>query len=174
MIRWWISRRLAVAEARYGDSLEYLRHLLRASLAAFLQFAKLARVSRFRRALPVGPFHVARILAARHEDCGGCVQTTVAMARQDGLSPAWLQAIVDGRPDALPAELADTYDFVDRVLRATHDEGAPRERLRARYGRRTDAVLAELAVVLAATRAFPITKRVLGYANACAKVEVAP
>ena len=81
--------------------MDYLRHMLCASIGAFLKFVKLTSVSRYRRALPVGPFHVVRILAARHEDCGACVQTTVNMAKADGRPVAELRAVAGGRLDAL-------------------------------------------------------------------------
>jgi hypothetical protein len=168
MIRFLLRRALASAERSYGESLEYLRIVLRASLGAFFRFVQVALVSRYRRVLPVGPHYVVRILAAKHEDCGPCVQTTVNMARSDGLSPALLRAVVDGHPE----ELAEVYRFVSGVLRASVDEMALREKIRARYGSRGDAALAEIAIVLSATRIFPVTKRVLGYARSCSQVTV--
>jgi hypothetical protein len=119
MIRFLLRRALASAERSYGESLEYLRVVLRASLSAFFRFVRVALVSRYRRALPVGPHHVVRILAAKHEDCGPCVQTTIDMARSDGLSSALLRAVVDGNPEDLPEELADVYRFVGGILRAS-------------------------------------------------------
>jgi alkylhydroperoxidase family enzyme len=172
VVRFILLRVVAAAEASLGESLDYLRFMLRASVSAFFKFVKLTSVSRYRRALPLGPFHVVRIAAARHEDCGPCVQTTVNMAKKDGIPPAVLRALVDGRPDDLPEELADTYRFVDKVLRATYDEGELREKIRARYGTRGNAALTEIALVLSSARAFPVTKRVLGYATSCKAVAI--
>jgi alkylhydroperoxidase family enzyme len=144
VVRLILLRFVAAGEASFGERMDYLRHMLRASIGAFLKFVKLTSVSRYRRALPVGPFHVVRILAARHEDCGACVQTTVNMAKADGRPVAELRAVVEGRPDALSEDLADVRRFVDKVLCSTHDEGELRERIRARYRPHGDAALSEV------------------------------
>jgi alkylhydroperoxidase family enzyme len=172
MMRWFLFRAISATEASLGESLEYVRFILHASVGAFLRFARLTGVSRYRRALPLAPFHVVRIAAAKHEDCGPCVQTTVNIAKKAGVPVDVLRAVVDGRVDDLPEELADTYRFVDRVMRATYDEGDLREKIRARYGTRGDEALTEIALVLSSARAFPVTKRVLGYATSCAKVTI--
>lgn len=172
MVRWFLLRAISSTEAALGESLDYLRFILRASVGAFLKFVRLTGVSRYRRALPLAPFHVVRIAAAKYEDCGPCVQTTVTIAVKDGVPRDVLRAVVDGRPDDLPEELADTYRFVDRVMRKTYDEGELREKIRARYGARGDEALAEIALVLSSARAFPVTKRVLGYATSCQQVSI--
>jgi alkylhydroperoxidase family enzyme len=172
MLRFILRRVIAAAEVSFGESLDYLRFTLNASVGAFFKFVRLTGVSRYRAALPLGPFHVVRIAAARHEDCGPCVQTTVNIAKKDGIPPAVLRAVVDGRPDALPEELSDIYCFVTKVMERTYDEGDLREKIRARYGRRGDAALSEIALVLSSARAFPVTKRVLGYATSCSAVTV--
>jgi hypothetical protein len=172
MIRFVLRKVIDTAEVSFGESLDYLRLMLRASVGAFFQFAKLTGVSRYRRALPLGPFHVVRIVAALHEDCGPCVQTTVNIARKEGIAPTVLRSIVDRRPEALPEELADVFHFVDKVLRRTGDEEGLREKIRVRYGRHGDAALSEIALVLSSARAFPVTKRVLGYATSCENVKI--
>jgi hypothetical protein len=100
------------------------------------------------------------------------VQTTVNIARKEGIAPTVLRSIVDRRPEALPEELADVFHFVDKVLRRTGDEEGLREKIRARYGRHGDAALSEIALVLSSARAFPVTKRVLGYATSCENVKI--
>lgn len=172
MTRFVLNKVIDAAERLFGESLDYLRFILRASVGAFFAFARLTGVSRYRHMLPVAPFHTVRVAAARFEDCGPCVQTTVNLARKDGLAPAVLRAIVDGRPEDLPEDLADVFRFVEKVLARTHDEGELREKIRARYGRDGDAVLTEIALVLSSARAFPVTKRVLGYATSCANVRI--
>jgi hypothetical protein len=172
MIRFLLGKVIDRGEVHFGEPFDYLRFILRASVRAFLAFARLTGVSRYHRALPLGPFHAVRITAARFEDCGPCVQTTVNVAKKDGLGPEILRALVAGRPEDLPEELADTLRFVDKVLRKTYDEGELREKIRARYGARGDEALCEIALVLSSARAFPVTKRVLGYATSCAAAQI--
>jgi len=169
MIRFLVERKLAAAERELGGSLDYVRHILRASLGSFFKFTRLLGLAEHRRALPPAPFRVARIVAARDEDCGTCVQIEVNLARREGVDPAVLQSVLAGRPEELGPELADTYRFAQAVVEATGEEDALREAMRAHWG---EAGLVELALGIASARFFPITKRALGHATRCAEVEV--
>src|SRR3989442_43920 len=72
-----VLRRLDGVERELGESVEYIRHIARVSLRAFFKFAEFLPASRYRRLLPLDAYHVARIAAARDEDCGTCVQIEV-------------------------------------------------------------------------------------------------
>jgi alkylhydroperoxidase family enzyme len=174
MVRWFLRRLLALAARIYDEPLDPLGSILEASPWAFVRFVRLIRGSMAGGVLPRDVFHVVRVATANHEDCGACRQTTVDMARRDGVPVDWLAAVVQSRPERLPDGLAEVYHFVDRVLRGSGDEAEHRERIRARYAPHGDAVLADLAVVLSATRAIPVTKRVLGTHSACAAPIVPP
>jgi alkylhydroperoxidase family enzyme len=169
MIRSLIHKRLDAEERALGASLDYARHMLRASLGAFLKFALFLPLSRHRRVLPRPAYHVARIVAARDEDCGTCVQIEVNLARADAVPPDLIRMVLSETPDALPEDLADVYRFTAAVVRATGDEESLRQRIRYRYG---EDGLVELALAIASARVFPITKRALGYATSCALVQV--
>ncbi|HZG52936.1 MAG TPA: hypothetical protein VEZ40_12440 [Pyrinomonadaceae bacterium] len=170
MLRQLILRRLAAEERKLGGvSLDYLRHVARTSLPAFFKFALFTPLAAHRRALPADAYHVARLVATQHEDCGTCVQIEVNLARRAGVVPEVLRAAVLGRPDELPAPLADAYRFAAAVVEAGGAEGEWRERVRAHYG---EEALVEMALGVAAARVFPTTKRALGYATSCALVRV--
>ena len=164
-----ILNRLDAQEQVLGESLDYMRHIARTSLPAFLKFARFAPLSRHRKALPAAPYHVARILATQDEDCGTCVQIQVNLARQAGIASEVIQAVLAGRPEDLPPELAETYYFTKAVVEATGEDEEWRQRLRERYG---EEALVELALGIAAARVFPITKRALGYATSCSRVKI--
>lgn len=169
MIKAIISKRLDAAERDLGASVDYLRHILRVSFSSFLKFTKIMPIAEHRKALPAGPYHVARIVATRDEDCGTCVQIEVNLAKKDGLSTDTLKAVLESRPEDLPDELADAYRFAEAVVGATGDEDEIRERIVARHG---EAALVELAMAIAACRFFPITKRALGYAKSCSVTKI--
>ena len=169
MLRRIIETRIAAAERKLGVPADYMRHILKVSPPAFFKFLKILPLSNYRRAVPPEPFHVARLVATRDEDCGTCVQIEVNLAKQDGVSPVILQAVLDRCPDDLPPALADVYHFAEEVVTASGAEGEFRERIRQLYG---EEALVELAMTLAACRVFPITKRALGYAQSCSKVTV--
>lgn len=169
MIRWLISKRLTVSEQRIGVPQEYLRHMLRVSLRAFWTFARFVPLANYRRALPASEFHVARIVATRDADCGACVQIAVNLARQNGVPAEILRHVLAFRPEHLPAELADIYRFAEAVVRGDGSAAELRQRIRQRYG---EEALIELAMAIAMCRVFPFTKRALGDAESCSRVQV--
>ena len=169
MVRNLILKRLDAEERVLGESLDYLRHVVRTSLRSFLKFALFMPLAQHRRRLPAAPYRVARIVATQHEDCGTCVQIGVNLARKDGVPPEILRAVLARRPEELPDELANVYYFARAVVAAGGEEGELRRRIRARWG---EEGLVELALAIAAARVFPTTKRALGYATSCALVKV--
>lgn len=169
MIRHLILRRLSTEERKLGMSLDYLRHLVRVSLPAFLKFSLFLPIARHRQALPPAPYHVARIIAAQAADCGTCVQAEVNLARQAGVAPVILAAVIHQRTEDLPPDLADVYRFTQAVLDASGEEETLRPRLLAYYG---ETGVAELALGIATAQVYPVTKRALGYATSCARVTI--
>jgi hypothetical protein len=146
-----------------------LHFIIDTSVGAFVDFLLFARLATGRRSLPKEAYHLARIVATQAADCGSCVQSTVNIALRDGVRPEWIRAAVDRRPEALSAELRDVYEFVDHVLRNTYQEDELREVLRRRYG---DRALVDLAFAVAAAPVSPYTKRVLGFAKSCSRIQV--
>ncbi|MBL8823736.1 MAG: hypothetical protein JNJ77_14200 [Planctomycetia bacterium] len=168
MLRWIINRRLNAAEKKLGVSVDYLRHIARISLPAFFKFVKFMPLAEYRKKLPADAYHVARIVAVQQEDCGSCVQIEVNLARQDGVDAALLINVLNQDVDKLSPELANVYLFA-KAISSQQDEPDLRELIRIDYG---EEGLVELALAIAACRVFPTTKRALGYATSCSKVEV--
>jgi alkylhydroperoxidase family enzyme len=167
MLRFFIRIRIRSYERRLGVKLDYLRHILRVSLRAFFKFSKIFSLAAYRRSLPSAPCHIARLVTMLDEDCGDCVQIAVNMAKKDGVPVDVIQAVMDGRADALPESLADVYRFTEAVVRGDGDEEPYRERIRNVFG---EEGLVELAMTIASAKVFPITKRALGYATNCSRV----
>jgi len=164
-----IERRIDVGARDLGGSMDYMKDILRTSFPAFRRFAKIFAIADYRGELPADAYHVARIVAARDEDCGTCVQIEINMARKAGVPREVLQAVVAAHPDALPIPLAAVYRFVEAVVRSTGEDDALREVVVSHYGR---TGLVEIALAIGASRFLPITKRTLGYATACSVVSV--
>lgn len=169
MLRTYFRHHIKKLERRFGGSLEFLRHVLRESLPAFLKFRKLGPLAEYRQALPPAAYHLARIVAARDEDCGSCVQIEVNLARQAGVAPDLIQAVLDQRFDSLPEDLANVCRFAEAVVIHSGAENELRQKLRRTYG---EAAFVELALAVAVCRVFPIVQRALGYAVNCADVHV--
>ncbi|MBI3660322.1 hypothetical protein HY230_07610 [Candidatus Acetothermia bacterium] len=169
MIRNLILKRLDKEECSLGESVDYVRHIVRISLPAFFKFALFMPLAQHRRKLPPTPYRIARIVATQDEDCGPCVQIEVNLARKEGVPADLIRAVLNNRPEALPPELADVHRFAKAVVEASGQEDELRQRIREQYG---EEGLVELALGIAAARVFPVTKRALGYATSCALVEV--
>lgn len=169
MLHWWIERELKKSEAKLGASADYLRHILKSSTTAFLKFTKILPLANYRKACPADAWHVARLVATLHEDCGSCVQIEVNLAKQDGVPTALLQSVLARKPDELPAPLPDVYRFAEAVVRNSSELDGSREKIRSQLG---EPALVELSMAIAACRVFPVTKRSLGYAKSCSLVRV--
>lgn len=164
MLRSFLDWRISAAERDMGASMEYLRHILRVRVRAFLAFTKILPLAKYQRKLPLEALHVVRLTALCYEDCGACVQGEVNLAKKAGVSLTLVQAILTGEAIELPEELADVYHFCLAILE-TRDDESLRNRVRAHYG---EEGLVEIALALGACRVFPTIRRALGYARSCA------
>lgn len=167
-MRRFAHRAVDAAERDLGVPLHYLHTIADTSLAAFVKFGLFTPLAQHRQHLPPAPYHLARIAATQHEDCGTCVQIEVTNALRAGVDEAMVRSVVEGHDEALPADLADVVRYARIVVAATEEPGL-REAVHGRYG---DEGLVELALGIAAARVFPTTKRALGFAQACSVVPI--
>lgn len=164
VIRWLVEKRLRAVEHEQGVPLACLRHILRVLPPHFLKFMKMMPLARFRRALPLEAYHIARIVTASHEDCGTCLQMEVHLAKQAGVSAALLHTILDEAPCALPSDLAEVYFFAEAVATCNGEEDEYREAILRRYG---EIGLVELSLAITVSRMLPTLLHVMGYAAPC-------
>lgn len=167
MIRTLILRKLDGVERELGESVDYLRHVVRNYLGAFFKFVKIMPLAQFRRELPADAYAVARIVATRDADCGPCTQIEINQAIKSGVSSSVLEAVINQKIGDLPPELANVYRFTESVVGHDQPDDSLRETIRKQYGERG---LIELAFAIASCRVFPITKRALGFATSCSQV----
>jgi alkylhydroperoxidase family enzyme len=169
MLGFLVRRKIRSTEKKLGEPLDYLREMYDKAPGAFWEFAKVAKAAGYRAKLPAAPFHVARLVAVRIQDCGPCVQTCVNLAKEDGVEPALLKSALAGNFDALPESLRDVARFAEAVTSGSGEEDAYRERLRSVFG---DEAMVELALAITLCQMFPILKRGLGHAKSCSLVKV--
>jgi alkylhydroperoxidase family enzyme len=154
---------------RVPGSADYLRAIAGASKWAFVKFLLILPVARHRRTVSAPAYFAARIAAVRAQDCGICVQMETNMARQHGVPPEMLRAVLEYRWDQLPPEVAAAQQFARAVAERADNTGALREQLRQYFG---EEGLVELALAVATAQVFPVTNRALGYAASCALVDI--
>lgn len=96
MLGFLVRRKINSTEKKLGEPLDYMREMYEKNPGAFWQFVKVAKASAYRDKLPAAPFHVARLVAVKHQDCGPCVQTVVNLAKEDGVEAGVLKAALAG------------------------------------------------------------------------------
>src|SRR5262245_11822051 len=133
MLKAIVRRKLSSVERDLGESVDYLRFMVDASLPAFLTFTKVLAVVDRRRKLPADAHHVARIVATRDANCGPCMRIEIRLAKKAGVPVDVLRAVVDRAPERLPERLADVYRFTESVVEARYDEAPLRTKIRAAY-----------------------------------------
>jgi hypothetical protein len=130
MLRWLIHRRLNAEEKKLGESVDYLRHMVDVSPAAFLRFCCILPFANSRKVLLKDAWFVAQIVALQDADCGTCVQIAVNLARQSGVDSVLLRAVLDGNCHEMSQEMVDVLRFTRSVITASGDEETLREILR--------------------------------------------
>ncbi len=170
MLRWLIHRRLDAEAKKLGESVDYLHHVADVSPGAFLRFCSILPFANSRKVLPKDPWFVAQIVALQEADCGPCLQITVNLARQNGVEPALVRAVLNGNcQERMSPEMVDVFRFTKAVISSTGDQDSLRETMRKRYGNRG---LIELAYAITSSRIPPMIKRCLGFAQSCSAVSV--
>ena len=157
------------AEKRLGVPLDALRQMHEKAPAVFAEFTKFGKLAEYHDKLPPAPFHVARLVAVIHDDCGTCVQRVVNEAKADGVEAETLRLALAADVDALPEQLRDVYRFAEAVVARTGDEAEFRDRLRRVFG---DAAVVELGLAIATARVMPTLNRALGFAAPCETADI--
>ena len=169
MLGFMVKRKIRAKEKELGVSMDYAVEMYETAPDAFWAFSKIMPAAEHRSKIPPAPYHLARLVATRHADCGSCVQIVVNMAKADGVEPSVLKAALAGKVEELPESLRDVYRFAQAVVTQNGEDEAYRDRLRQVFG--AEAVV-ELALAIAMCQVFPVLKRGLGHAKSCSIVKV--
>ena len=170
MLRWLIRGRLAAFERRYGYDMSYARDLVAADPHAMLAFARLDKMSRYRKDVPREVYYAVKLTGTLAEDCGPCTQLMITMALEESVDARTLAAIVRGDDAALPEEVL----LGVRYARASLAHDAIADELRADLVRRWGPrALVSLAFALTLARVYPTLKYALGHGQTCQRLEIA-
>ncbi len=168
----WLMRPfLSAFGRRYDYNVDYLREVAETSASGFLRFSFASMMSSYHQGVPLQAWFAAKLVGARHEDCGPCVQLVVKMAEEAGVSPKVLRAIIEGDDDALTPDAALGLAYARSVLERDLVAGDQlRAEVRERWG---DEALLSLAFAVTSARLFPTLKYALGHGRSCSRVVVA-
>lgn len=169
MLTWFIRRRLAAFEKKFGYDAGYAHELLEEDLGAFLAFARTTGMGNYHKGAPAAAIFAAKLTGTLAEDCGPCAQLIVTMALAAGVDGKQLAAVVGGDE----AAMTDDVKLAVRFARASlaHDASADehREEIVRRWGK---PGLYSLAFALTVARVYPTVKYALGHGKACQRVVV--
>ena len=170
MLSWFARAYLKRMGARYEYDVTYMLAMLDQSPKAFFAFAKLFALAQHRESAPNDALIAAKLMGAMFEDCGPCTQLVVNFAREQGVDPAQVAAVLRRDVAAMNDDVALAFRFADAILNRLPGEDDVRDAVRAAWG---DKGVIDLTLGLQIGRIFPMVKAGLGYAKECRRVEVA-
>jgi hypothetical protein len=170
MFKWIARKQLDAFQRKWNYDTAYMREILEeAGLDALMPMQGLQKLGAFRGGLPLTAYYGAGITAAKHGDCGPCLQLGVSMAEAEGLSTDVIRALLQRDLKALPEEALLGLELAESTIaRDGTGEDARREILR-RWGRRG---LVAMAYAIVAAQAYPAFKYAIGHGHACVRVRV--
>jgi len=169
MWRTLFRKKLQEFERATGESPAFMARILDKKPSLFFYILLFMPLLRHRRQLPKEAFHIARIIAVKQEDCGECLQTSVALAAMDDMPAQWIEYALSERWDALPKPLNLVAEFVYLLGKNDPHYESVRLVLKEYY---TSGAMLELASAIASGRYFPTAKKAAGMALSCQKIQI--
>lgn len=170
MPAWLMRAAVRRMEKRYNYDAAYLHDLLAVSPRALMAFSGVQKLAGYREGAPPDALAAAGLVATMGEDCGPCVQIGIAIAREQGVSPAVLRALLVGDEDGMGPDAALAWRFARASLARDLEAADPlREAVLARWGPKG---LAAIALAMAASRVYPTVKYAMGHGKTCSRIEV--
>jgi len=170
VLKWFVKKQLAAFERRWNYDTGYMREIVdEAGVDAVMPMQGLQKLGGFRGGVPLAAYYGAGLTAAKHADCGPCLQLGVSMAEDAGLAPEIIRAILRRDFAALPKEALLGMELaLSTIARDGSGDDARAEILR-RWGRRG---LVALAYSIVAAQAYPAFKYAIGHGHACVRLRV--
>jgi hypothetical protein len=169
MLKWMIRKRLASFEKKYEYDMSYAREILDADTGAFMAFARIGKLSEYKKGAPRDAYWASKLVGTMSEDCGPCTQLCVTMALEAGVDGKVLAAVVGGDDDALSPEVRLAVQFSRAALAHAMEADELRDDIVKRWGPRA---LISLSFALVSARVFPTLKYALGHGKTCQRVTV--
>ena len=154
---------------RYDYDTGYMILLLDETPSLMNALNGLSKLSNYQKNAPLEAHVAARLTGVRAEDCGPCLQLTIDMARERGMSGPLTEAILSGDVDSMCTDSALGFRFASATLTRSGDEEAARDAVRDAYG---EAAVIELTLASQISRVFPMLKRGLGFDKTCKRTSV--
>lgn len=170
MLKWFVKKQLEGFERRWNYDTGYVREIVDdAGVGAILPLQALQKLGSMRDAVPAAAYYGATLTAARHADCGPCLQLGVSMAEAAGVSPQLIRGILRRDLSALMPEALLGIELAQATIHRDGTGDDARADIVRRWGRRG---LAAIAYGIIAAQAYPAFKYAIGHGHACVRVRV--
>jgi len=165
MIKGWLKSVLETFGRRYHYDTRYMKELVDLDTGGGMRFGLASSFLMHRFGAPKDIYFAAKIRSTFRADCGPCLRLVVNMASEAGVGLDTLLPAL-GKGIATP-DVALALRFADAVLDNSPELMAVTEEVRQRFGEKTRA---GLATAIVSGQFYPMLKRGLGHAQACAPV----
>lgn len=155
-------------ENHYQYDAQYLKDMLTLAPSSYEKFAGFQPMAHHRDLLPLDAFWIAKIAGMQTEDCGGCLELNVKMAKEQGVASDLLKAALKGGQD-LPADLNLVYRYARQVAAQGSVDEAILSDMENTY---SQGQRLEFGLAIAAAKVFPTIKRAVGMKEACALISI--
>ncbi len=156
-------------EQRYDYDVNYMRHMLKTSPAAFKRLRHLSAFAAHRESVTIEASFAAKLVATVAEDCGPCTQLAAKMAEEAGMEVAQIEAVLERSLETMDPSTALGFRFAEALVFRQAELGKLREDVRTKWG---DRGIIDLTVATQINRLFPMLKAGLGRGEACSRVSV--
>ncbi|GAB5517485.1 carboxymuconolactone decarboxylase family protein [Rhodopirellula baltica] len=150
-------------ESAYGYNADYMKDLFARSPESFRRFRAARPMTMHYDQLTAEAYFTAAITVMQQEDCSGCLELNVKMAKEAGVSEQLIEQMVKS-PECLPAELKDVRDHALNCLGAGAIDEEVALRIERHFG---EAAFGELAIAIVGVRIYPGLKRALMKMQSC-------
>jgi hypothetical protein len=169
MLKWYVRRRLAAFEKKFGYDASYARELLDNDLSAFLAFAKITSMGNYHKGAPAAAIFAAKLVGTASEDCGPCTQLNVTMALEAGVDGKQLAAVLANDESAMSDDVKLAVRFARASLAHDVEADGYRDEIVKRWGKEG---LYSITFGITAARVYPTVKYALGYGKSCSRITV--
>jgi hypothetical protein len=167
ILRWIAHRFMSRFEKRFDYDMGYAHALLDTSWRAFIHYVVTGAAAAHRGRIPLDAWYATKIVAARVEDCGPCVQLVMNMAEAEGVPAAVRHAVWHRDAAAMSEDVRLAWRYAEAAVNRSPDIGEWCEAIERRWGRKG---LTSLALSMTTSRTFPALKYALGHGQTCRAV----
>ncbi len=158
-----VFRQISAFESAYDYDAGYMRDLFDRSTVASQLFNALRPMASYYQKLPAEVHFTAAITVMQQEDCSGCLELNLKLAREAEVSEDILSSLSHS-PETLPPILQDVRKYTRDCLRTGPVDEAVARRIEEHYGKEA---FAELATCIVGVRMYPGIKRALLLMQTC-------